>query len=95
VAIPARLRLEVFGSRKSRKTNQSFLGDEKGITTDTVTMVSQFINLFKLRIGVVITLAALGGMAITPGQALTSWQILVLSLTVMFWGAWQLPRGRH
>jgi len=46
-------------------------------------MVSQFINLFKLRIGVVITLAALGGMAITPGQALTSWQILVLSLTVM------------
>lgn len=46
-------------------------------------MLSQFINLFKLRIGVVITLAALGGMAITPGQALTSWQILVLSLTVM------------
>lgn len=46
-------------------------------------MVSQFINLFKLRIGVVITLAALGGMAITPGQALTSWQILVLSLSVM------------
>ncbi|HUW25657.1 MAG TPA: heme o synthase [Gallionella sp.] len=46
-------------------------------------MVSQFINVFKLRIGVVITLAALGGMAITPGQALTSWQILVLSLAVM------------
>lgn len=46
-------------------------------------MVSQFINLFKLRIGVVITLAALGGMAITPGQTLTSWQILVLSLSVM------------
>ncbi|MBI1887326.1 MAG: protoheme IX farnesyltransferase [Nitrosomonadales bacterium] len=46
-------------------------------------MVSQFINLFKLRIGVVITLAALGGMAITPGQALTSLQILVLSLSVM------------
>lgn len=46
-------------------------------------MVSQFINVFKLRIGVVITLAALGGMAITPGQALTSWQILVLSMSVM------------
>ncbi len=46
-------------------------------------MVSQYINLFKLRIGVVITLAALGGMAITPGQALTSLQILVLSLTVL------------
>lgn len=46
-------------------------------------MVKQCINLFKLRIGVVITLAALGGMAITPGQALTSWQVLFLSLTVM------------
>ena len=50
---------------------------------DTMIMVKQYINVFKLRIGVVITLAALGGMAITPGQALTSWQILVLSLTVM------------
>ncbi len=46
-------------------------------------MVKQYINLFKLRIGVVITLAALGGMAITPGQALTSWQVLFLSLTVL------------
>lgn len=46
-------------------------------------MFKQYINLFKLRIGVVITLAALGGMAITPGQALTSWRVLVLSLAVM------------
>src|SRR3989338_9213472 len=46
-------------------------------------MFKQYINLFKLRIGVVITLAALGGMAITPGQALTSWQVIILSLTVM------------
>ncbi len=46
-------------------------------------IIKQYINLFKLRIGVVITLAALGGMAITPGQALTSWQVFVLSLTVM------------
>lgn len=45
--------------------------------------IKQYINLFKLRIGVVITLAALGGMAITPGQSLTSWQVLALSLTVM------------
>lgn len=45
--------------------------------------IRQYINLFKLRIGVVITLAALGGMAITPGQSLTSWQVLALSLTVM------------
>jgi protoheme IX farnesyltransferase len=46
-------------------------------------VIRQYINLFKLRIGVVITLAALGGMAITPGQSLTSIQVLVLSLTVM------------
>lgn len=46
-------------------------------------MVKQLINVFKIRIGVVITLAALGGMAITPGQALTSWQVLLLSLMVM------------
>ncbi len=48
-----------------------------------MTAIRQYINLFKLRIGVVITLAALGGMAITPGHALTTWQVLVLSLTVM------------
>lgn len=48
-----------------------------------MTIIRQYINLFKLRIGVVITLAALGGMAITPGQSLTSMQVLILSLTVM------------
>lgn len=48
-----------------------------------MTTIKQYINLFKLRIGVVITLAALGGMAITPGQSLASWQVLALSLTVM------------
>lgn len=48
-----------------------------------MTAIKQYINLFKLRIGFVITLAALGGMAITPGHALTNWQVLVLSLTVM------------
>lgn len=45
--------------------------------------IKQYINLFKLRIGVVITLAALGGMAITPGQPLSGLQVFVLSLTVM------------
>lgn len=48
-----------------------------------MTAIKQYINLFKLRIGVVITLAALGGMAITPGQALSGMQVMVLSLTVM------------
>lgn len=49
----------------------------------TSIMVKQYINVFKLRIGVVITLAALGGMAITPGASLSSWQVLILSLAVM------------
>ncbi|HEU0219890.1 MAG TPA: heme o synthase [Gallionella sp.] len=46
-------------------------------------IVKQCINLFKLRIGFVITLAALGGMAITPGQSLPIWKVLALSLMVM------------
>ena len=48
-----------------------------------IMFIKPYINLFKLRIGVVITLAALGGMAITPGQALGSWQVLLLSVMVM------------
>lgn len=39
-------------------------------------------NVFKLRIGVAITLCALAGMAITPGAALPSWKIAVLTLAV-------------
>lgn len=46
-------------------------------------MLKQYINLFKLRIGMVITLAALGGVAITPGRALSVLEILILSLSVM------------
>ena len=40
----------------------------------TMMAVKQYVNVFKLRIVVVITLAALGGMAITPGASLSSWQ---------------------
>jgi heme o synthase len=43
----------------------------------------QFVNLFKLRIGVVIGITALAGMAVTPGQSLTLWQTVVLGLAVM------------
>ncbi len=46
-------------------------------------MIRQYIDVFKLRIGLVITFAALGGMAITPGQSLSVWQILILSISVM------------
>ncbi|MBI2311695.1 MAG: protoheme IX farnesyltransferase [Betaproteobacteria bacterium] len=40
-------------------------------------------NLFKLRIGVVIAITALAGLAVTPGPALSGWQIAVLGLAVL------------
>jgi protoheme IX farnesyltransferase len=50
-------------------------------------MLKQYVNVFKLRIGFVISLAALGGMAITPGESLPAWKILVLALTVLMGSA--------
>lgn len=50
-------------------------------------MIKQYVNVFKLRIGLVIALAALGGMAITPGDSLPVWKILILSLTVLMGSA--------
>ncbi len=50
-------------------------------------MINQYVNVFKLRIGFVIALAALGGMAITPGESLPVWKILILSLTVLMGSA--------
>jgi len=50
-------------------------------------MIKQYINVFKLRIGFVIALAALGGVAITPGSSLPVWKIMVLFLTVMMGSA--------
>lgn len=41
------------------------------------------ISLFKLRIGVLIMITALVGLAITPGAALTAAQVLVLALSVL------------
>lgn len=40
-------------------------------------------NLFKLRIGVVISITALAGLAVTPGPSLPAWQIVVLALAVL------------
>ena len=45
--------------------------------------VRDIANLFKLRIGVAITLSALAGIAATPGPALPAWKVIVLSLAVM------------
>ena len=46
-------------------------------------MLKQYINVFKLRVGFGIALAALGGVAITPGESPALWKLLVLLLTVM------------
>ena len=41
------------------------------------------LNLFKLRIGVAIALAAVAGLAVTPG-AMAGWKVVVLTLAVLF-----------
>ena len=41
------------------------------------------LNVFKLRIGVVITWTALAAAAITPGTPLSGWKMVVLALSVM------------
>ena len=43
----------------------------------------QFLSIFKLRIGVVITLSALAGLAVAPGPAPTVWQVVVLAFAVL------------
>lgn len=48
-----------------------------------VTTIKQFVNLFKLRIGLVISFTALAGLAVTPGAAVAGWQVAVLALTVL------------
>ncbi len=46
-------------------------------------MIKQFVNLFKLRIGVIMMLTALVAMIITPGPVLSWWQIVILALSVL------------
>lgn len=41
------------------------------------------ISVFKLRIGVLIMLTALGGLLITPGPAPAAWQVLLMALAVL------------
>ena len=45
--------------------------------------VGQVLSLFKLRIGVAITMSALTGLAVTPGPTPDLWQIAVLALAVL------------
>ena len=46
-------------------------------------MVKQLVNLFKIRIGVIMTITAIVAMAVTPGQAVPIWQVAVLALTIL------------
>jgi len=46
-------------------------------------MINQLINLFKLRIGVVMAITALVALIITPGQAVSAWQAALLAVTVL------------
>lgn len=43
----------------------------------------QIVSLFKLRIGVAITLCAVAGIAVTPGSSLSAWQVAVIGIAVM------------
>src|SRR5512139_3019688 len=42
-----------------------------------------FFNLFKLRIGIVIAVTALAGLAVTPMAGVALWQVAVLGLSVL------------
>jgi protoheme IX farnesyltransferase len=46
-------------------------------------MLGLLYSVFKLRIGVAIMLTALAGLAVTPGQAPATWQVIVLALAVL------------
>ena len=46
-------------------------------------MLRQFVDVFKLRIGMLIALTAFAGLVITPGPALPVWKVLVL-ITAVF-----------
>ena len=46
-------------------------------------MVGQLINLFKIRIGVIMTITAVVAMIVTPGDVVPAWQVAVLALTIL------------
>ena len=46
-------------------------------------MVKQIVNLFKIRIGVIMAATAVVALAITPGRSVQAWEVVVLALTVL------------
>ncbi|HEY7581443.1 MAG TPA: heme o synthase [Acetobacteraceae bacterium] len=47
------------------------------------TLAADIVSVFKLRIGVAITLTALVGLVVTPGPAVPAWKALLLALCVL------------
>ncbi|MCB1829391.1 MAG: protoheme IX farnesyltransferase, partial [Gammaproteobacteria bacterium] len=46
-------------------------------------MVKLLINLFKLRIGVIMSITALVALVVTPGQPVQPWEALLLTIAVL------------
>jgi len=46
-------------------------------------MLAQLINVFKLRIGLLIAITAVAGYAVTPGVNLQAWEILLLGIVIL------------
>ena len=47
-------------------------------------MVKQLIDLFKVRIGVLMSITAVVALMVTPGRSVSAWEVLVLALAVLF-----------
>ncbi len=46
-------------------------------------MVKQLINLFKLRIGIIMVVTSLVALIVTPGQPVHAWEAIILAITVL------------
>ncbi len=46
-------------------------------------MVKQLVNLFKLRIGIIMAITALVALIVTPGQSVQPWEAVLLTLAVL------------
>jgi protoheme IX farnesyltransferase len=54
-----------------------------GVDGGAKALLRDLLSVFKLRIGVVIMLCALAGLAVTPGPAPGPWQVVILALAVL------------
>ncbi len=58
-------------------------GSEMTLRPASASLARTVLGIFKLRIGVLIMITALAGLAIAPGAAPAPWQVLVLALSVL------------